>query len=89
MNPDMPDDVILPGGEVVPLPLTTANPFEFFGFALQVQIKIHEAMMQDGVQLWRILSDAVLQTGAILLTGLNQVDRSAPVRGSPMPRPDR
>ncbi len=79
----MPDDVILPGGEVVPLPLTTANPFEFLGFALQVQIKIYEAMMQDGVQLWRILWQAVL------LTGLNQVDRSAPVGDSQVPRPGR
>ena len=79
----MPDDVILPGGEVVPLPLTTANPFEFLGFAFQVQIKIYEAMMQDGLQLWRILLEAVL------LTGLNQVDRSAPAKGSPMSRPDR
>jgi len=74
MNLEMPDDVILPGGEVVPLPLTTANPFEFLGLVLQVQIKIYEAMMQEGVQLWRILLEAVLQTG------LNQVDRSAPVR---------
>ena len=83
MNLEMPDDVILPGGEVVPLPLTTANPFEFLGFALQVQIKIHEAMMQDGVQVWSILLQAVLQSG------LNQVDRSAPVRGWPMRHPDR
>ncbi len=83
MNLEMPDDVILPGGEVVPLPLATANPFEFLGFALQVQIKIYEAMMQDGVQLWRILLEAVLQTG------LNQVDRSTPVRGSPMQHPNR
>jgi hypothetical protein len=35
MNPDMPDDVILPGGEVVPLPLTTANPFEFLALVLR------------------------------------------------------
>ncbi len=84
MNLEMPDDVILPGGEVVPLPLTTANPFEFLGFALQVQIRIHEAMMQDGVQLLRILLETALQTGAILQTGLNQVDRSAPARGWPM-----
>ena len=83
MNPEIPDDVILPGGEVVPLPLTRANPFEFLGLVFQAQIKIHEAMMQEGVQLWRILFEAVLQTG------LNQVDRSAPVRGLPMPRPDR
>ncbi len=83
MNLEMPDDVILPGGEVVPLPLTTANPFEFLGLVLQAQIKIYEAMMQEGVQLWRILLETVLQTG------LNQVDRSAPVRDSPMPRPGR
>ena len=72
MNLEMPDDVILPGGEVVPLPLTTASPFEFLGFALQVQIRIHEAMMQDGVQVWRIFWETVLQTG------LNQVDRPRP-----------
>jgi len=83
MNLEMPDDVILPGGEVVPFPLTTANPFEFLGLVLQAQIKIHEAMMQEGVQLWRILFEAVLQIG------LNQVDRSAPVRGSPMQHLDR
>jgi hypothetical protein len=69
MNPDMPDDVILPGGEVVPFPLTTANPFEFLGLVLQAQMKIQEAMMQEGVQLWRILWEAGL------LTGLNRVDR--------------
>ena len=55
MNLEMADDVILPGGEVVPLPLTTANPWEFLALMLKAQIKIHEAMMQDGVQLWRIM----------------------------------
>jgi len=55
MNPEIPDDVILPGGEVVPLPLTTANPFELLGLVLQAQIKIYEAMMNEGMQAWRIL----------------------------------
>ena len=60
MNPEIPDDVILPGGEVVPLPLTTANPFEFLGLVFQAQIKIHEAMMHDGIQAWRILWEAFM-----------------------------
>ena len=63
MNLEMAEDLTLPGGEVVPLPLTTANPFEFLGLALQAQIKVHEAMMRDGLRLWRIFAEAVLQTG--------------------------
>ena len=60
VNPEIPDNVILPGGEVVPLPLSTANPLEFLGLVFQVQIKIHEAMMRDGMQVWRILWEAFM-----------------------------
>ena len=58
MDFEIPDNVLLPGGEVAPLPSITANPFEFLGFVFQVQIKIHEAMMQDYVQVWRTLWEA-------------------------------
>jgi hypothetical protein len=65
MNTELPDDVLLPGGEVVPVPLVTMNPFEFLGFALHTQIKIYEAMMMphNYMQAWRILWEPLLPTG--------------------------
>ena len=57
MNTEISDDVLLPGGEVVPIPPIMMNPFDFLGFAFQAQIKIYEMMMlpYDSMQVWRIL----------------------------------
>ena len=65
MNTELPGDVLLPGGEVVPVPLVTMDPFDFLGVALQMQIKICEAMMMphDYMQAWRILWEPLLPTG--------------------------
>jgi hypothetical protein len=43
MNTELPDDVLLAGGEVVPVPRVPLNPFDFLGFALQMQIRICES----------------------------------------------
>jgi hypothetical protein len=65
MNTELPDNVILPGGEVVPLSLTSMNPFDFLTFALRMQIKIYAEMMMphDYMQAWRILWEPLLPTG--------------------------
>jgi hypothetical protein len=64
MKAELPDDVLLPGGEVLPVPLVTTDPFDFLGFALQMQIKTYEAMMipQEYLQAWRILWEPLLPT---------------------------
>jgi hypothetical protein len=66
MNAELPDDVLLPGGEVLPVPLVTTDPFDFLGFVLQMQIKTYEAMMipQEYWQAWRILWEPLLPTGS-------------------------
>ena len=66
MNTELSDDVLVPGGEVVPLPLITMNPFDFLAFALRMQIKIYEEMMMphDYMQAWRTLWEPLLRTGS-------------------------
>ena len=66
MDPELPDpdNVLLAGGEVVPLPWTTPNPFGFLCFMLQIQITIYEAMMQDYARVWRILWEPLLPTAS-------------------------
>jgi hypothetical protein len=66
MNAELPDDVLVPGGEVLPVPLVTTDPFDFLGFVLQMQIKTYEAMMipQEYLHAWRILWEPLLPTGS-------------------------
>jgi hypothetical protein len=66
MNTELPDDVLLPGGEVFPVPLVTTDPFDFLGFVLQMQIKTYEAMMisQEYLHAWRILWEPPLPAGS-------------------------
>jgi hypothetical protein len=64
MNTELPDDVFLAGGEVVPVPQVPLNPFDFLGFALQMQIRVCEAMIMphDYIQAWRKLWKPLLPT---------------------------
>ena len=66
MNTELSDDVLVPGGEVVPQPLITMSPLDFLAFALRMQIKIYEEMMMphNYMQAWRILWEPLLPTGS-------------------------